>query len=515
MPVTADGAGPVAGTAAVAERESTTGASRFSLRSALALLALLAGALPFSALWLLVQERWSPLASLDGEVAGDLNAVVSNNPVLVDVLRALSDLGGTGTAVLVLTLTATFLLIRRQRRLAAFVVATGTGLAVLVPVTKVLADRARPIVADPVVTQPENASFPSGHAMTSLVTWGVLVLLALPAVRREARPWLGLAGVAVVLAVGFTRLALGVHFVSDVLAGWALGAAWLAAMTAAFRGWQHEHLPTAHEPLDPLDIPPGQAPRPAPSILQAVPEGRDGVLLLAASAAGLLAVVGALGLLVTGPLSETGVGQFDLAVVRSLVDLRTETWTRVADTVGALGGTRMVVGGGLVLAVVAMAVTRSRRPAVFVAATLAGEVVLYFLVAQLVERVRPPVADLTSGLPTGASWPSGHVAATVALYGALAALVVTHMRTRWRWAALTVPALLAPAVGLSRIYVAAHHPTDVVAGLVLGTCWVLICAAVFLPRPARRGQEPPCDGRMTIPSDARHAAAGGLPTAAC
>jgi undecaprenyl-diphosphatase len=409
----------------------------------------------------------------------------------VDVLRALTDLGGTGTAVLVLALTATFLIIRRQRRLATFVVATGLGLAVLVPTTKALADRARPIVADPVVAQPENASFPSGHAMTSLVAWGVLVLLALPAVRRRARPWLVLAGVVVVLAVGFTRLALGVHFVSDVLAGWALGAAWLIAMTAAFRGWQHEHVPAAHEPFDPLDVPPDQAPHVVASAQQTVPGGRDGVLRLAAWATGLFAVLGALGLVVTGSLSDTAIGRFDLAVVRSLAELRTETWTRVADTVGMLGGTRVVVGGGLVLVVVATAVTRSRRPAVFVAVTLAGEVVLYFLVAQLVERVRPPVADLTSGLPTGASWPSGHVAASVALYGALAALVVIHTSSRWRWAVLTVPALIAPAVGLSRIYVAAHHPTDVLAGILLGTCWVLVCAAVFLTGSRGDGESRP------------------------
>jgi membrane-associated phospholipid phosphatase len=491
VPVTAGGAGPVLGLTSPADQETTTGASRFGFRSALALIALLAGALPFSALWLLVQKTWSPLASLDGEVADDLNAVVSGNPVLVDVLRAFTDLGGTGTAVLVLALTATFLRIRRQRRLAAFVVATGLGLAVLVPATKALADRARPVVAEPVITQPENASFPSGHAMTSLVTWGVLVLLALPAVRRRARPWLMLTGGVVVLAVGFTRLALGVHFVSDVLAGWALGAAWLIAMTAAFRGWQHEHVPTAHEPLDPLEVPPDHAPRLAPSPQRTVPGGRDGVLRLAAWATGLVAVLSALGLLVTGPLSDTGVGRFDLAVTSSLLELRTETWTRVAGTIGALGGTRIVVGGGLVLAVVAMAVTRSRRPAVFVAVTLGGEVVLYFLVAQLVERARPPVADLTSGLPTGASWPSGHVAASVAMYGALAVLVVSHTSTRWRWGVLAVPALIAPAVGFARIYVAAHHPTDVVAGLVLGTCWVLVCAAVFLPRrPARRGRRP-------------------------
>jgi membrane-associated phospholipid phosphatase len=486
MPVTPAGAGLRSAPSPDTEQTSTAGVSRFGFRSALTLLALLAGALPFSALWLLVQGRWAPLASVDGEVAADLNAVVSDRPVLVDVLRALTDLGGNGTAVLVLTLTSAFLLIRGQRRLAAFVGTTGVGLAVLVPVTKLLADRARPIVADPVVSQPENASFPSGHAMTSFVTWGVLVLIALPGVRPATRRWLVSGGAVVVLVVGFTRLALGVHFVTDVLAGWALGAAWLALMTAAFRGWQHEHSAATGERLDPLDVPADEAPHLAPSGERAVPSGRSGVLHLAAAAAALVAVLTGLGLLVTGPLSGTAMARFDDSVVRHLVELRTETWTRVADTVGALGGTRVVVGGGLALAVLALAVTRSRRPAVFVVVVLIGEVLLYFVTAQMVQRLRPDVADLTSGLPTGASWPSGHVAASVAVWGALAALVVTYTRGRWRWAVLVVPALVAPAVGLSRLYVAAHHPTDVLAGLLLGTCWVLTCAAVLLSGPAGR-----------------------------
>lgn len=500
--MTPDGAGRVACLSSPGERTSTAGVSRFGARSALALLALLAGALPFSALWLLVQGRWAPLASVDGEVAADLNAVVSDRPVLVDVLRALTDLGGNGTAVLVLTLTSAFLLIRGQRRLAAFVVTTGIGLAVLVPVTKLLADRARPIVADPVVSQPENASFPSGHAMTSFVTWGVLVLLALPGVRPATRRWLVAGGAVVVVVVGFTRLALGVHFVTDVLAGWALGAAWLALMTAAFRGWQHEHAPNSGGPLDPLDVPAVQAPHLAPSRERVVPAGRKGVLRLAAAAAVLLGVLAALGLFVTGPLSGTAVTRFDDSVVRHFVGLRTETWTEVAGTVGALGGTRVVVGVGLALAVLALAVTRSRRPAVFVVVTLVGEVVLYFLTAQVVQRLRPDVADLTSGLPTGASWPSGHVAASVAVYGALAALVLTYTRSRWRWAVLAVPAVLAPAVGLSRLYVAAHHPTDVLAGLLLGACWVLACTAVFLARRDRRPSAvPPARHRGQVPPE--------------
>ncbi|MGY2085783.1 phosphatase PAP2 family protein [Blastococcus sp. SYSU DS0539] len=459
--------------------EGTAGAGRFGVRVVLGVTALLAGAVPFLLLLLLVQQNWSPLETLDGGVAADLNAVVSDSPALVGVLQAVTDLGGNGAAVLVFTLTTVFLLIRGQRRLAAFAVVTGVALAVLVPVTKALVGRARPVVDIPVSELPSNASFPSGHAMVSVVTYGMLALLAMPAVGRGARRWVLAAAVLITLAVGFTRLALGVHFVSDVLAGWFLGLGLLAVTTAAFRAWQHDH----HRPatVDPLEVDPHDAPHLAPSGQPALPDGSRTVGRLLAGAAALTGVLVVLGLLVTAVLGDTALGRFDRAAVRAAVDLRSETLTDVTTAVSRLSGTPMVIAVSLSLVVVALAVTGSWRPVAFVVVTVLGELGIYFVVSQAVSRARPSVADLTSGLPTAASWPSGHAAAAVAIYGALAALVVTCARSRWRWAVLAVPLLVAPAVALSRIYVAAHYPTDVLAGLVLGTVWVLVCARYLLP----------------------------------
>ncbi|SFF47662.1 undecaprenyl-diphosphatase [Blastococcus tunisiensis] len=453
------------------------------MRAALGWVAVLLGAVPFLLLWLLVQRSWSPLSTLDGEVAADLNASVSGSPLLVGVLRAVTTLGGTGTAVLLFLLATLFLLIRSQRRLAAFVATTGVGLAVLGPLTKAIVDRARPVVESPVVDTPSNASFPSGHAMTALVTWGTLLVLTLPSVRRRLRPWLVAATVLVVVAVGFTRLALGVHFVSDVLAGWALGAGWLAVTTATFRGWQHRRGVHPDEPLDPLAVDPDDAPHLAGADGPGEPRARALSLRLLAVAAGLFAVVTALGLLVTAVLTGTWLGRFDRGVVRWFAEIRSADLSTVMEWVGRLSGTPAVIALGLSLAVLGLAVTASRRPAVFVVVTLVGEVALYFVSAEVVDRMRPAVADLTSSLPSGASWPSGHTAAAAALYGAVAALVIAYWRGPWRWAVLVLPVVLAPAIGVSRIYAAAHYPTDVLAGLLLGGLWVYACARVLLPRP--------------------------------
>ena len=462
--------------------EGTAGAGRFGARAALGLLALLIGAVPFLLLFLLVQAQWSPLAGLDGEVAAGLNDSVSGTPWVVGVLKVVTDLGSNAAAILVFTLTTVFLLIRGQRRLAGFTVVTGIGLAVLVPVTKALIDRARPVVENPVNELPSNASFPSGHSAVALATYGVLALLALPAVRRGLRPWVVAAALLVALAVGFTRLALGVHFVTDVLAGFALAAGLLAVTTAAFRGWQHDHAHRPDEPLDPLEVEPHAGPHLATSGQTALPDGRRTVIRLLVAAAAIAATLIALGLLVTAVLGgDSWLGRFDRAVVEALTDARTPTLTDVASYVGMLSGTPMVIAVSLSLGVLALAVTGSWRPVVFVVVTVLGEVGLYFVVSRTVDRARPSVADLTSNLPTAASWPSGHVAAAVAIYGALAALVITLARSRWRWAVLAVPVLIAPAVALSRIYVAAHYPTDVLAGLALATVWVLACARYLLP----------------------------------
>ena len=497
--------------------QDATGIGRFQRRTVLGGAALLIGAVPFLLSWMLVQRSWSPLAALDGEVATALNAEVRDAPVVVSLLRVVTDLGGAGTAVLVLTLTTAFLLIRGQRRLAAFAATSGIGLAVLVPVTKAIADRARPVVDSPVVQTPSNASFPSGHAMTALVTAGVLLLIALPAVPRRRRPWLVAGTGALVLLIGSTRLALGVHFVSDVLAGWFLGAGWLAITTSAFRAWQHDRGRRPDEPLDPLDVPAAEAPHLSAAPDQAPdqdpdrgPAARATALRLAGLAAVLFLCASALGLLVTRALTDTWLGRLDRNAVAFFVDLRSPGLTEWMQAVSTLSGTRAVIAVGLTLAVLGIAVSASWRPVVFVVVTIVSEVGIYVATAQVVGRLRPAVPDLTTGLPVGASWPSGHVAAAAAVYGAAAALVVAQGRGRLRWAVVALPVLLAPLIGISRIYVAAHHPTDVLAGLLVGGVWVYVCARVLLsdcrpdPRPGPAARPAPA-GRPRVPADERNA----------
>jgi undecaprenyl-diphosphatase len=86
--------------------------------------------------------------------------------------------------------------------------------------------------------------------MSSTVVYGALLLVFLPLVARRLRPALIAAVALLVGAIGFSRLALGVHYISDVLGGYVLGLAWLAASVAAFSTWRVER---GRPPVDALE----------------------------------------------------------------------------------------------------------------------------------------------------------------------------------------------------------------------------------------------------------------------
>jgi undecaprenyl-diphosphatase len=122
-------------------------------------------------------------------------------------------------------------------RLAIFLIVTTLAGGVLDTIVKEVVNRARPSLVDPVATA-HGKSFPSGHAMSSTFTYGALILVFLPMIAKRYRPLVIGGGVLLVVAICFSRLALGVHFITDVAGGVVLGLAWLAASTAAFSIWR-------------------------------------------------------------------------------------------------------------------------------------------------------------------------------------------------------------------------------------------------------------------------------------
>lgn len=147
----------------------------------------------------------------------------------------LTTLGGTTNLTLFVLIAVIFLLLHRRVASAVFVIIAvlgGTGISELV---KTLFGRDRPPLIYRAV-ETSNASFPSGHAMLSTITYLTLgAMLAQVMPERRQKVFVFTTAVLLALIIGASRVFLGVHWLTDVLAGWSLGAAW--AMVCWLAAW--------------------------------------------------------------------------------------------------------------------------------------------------------------------------------------------------------------------------------------------------------------------------------------
>lgn len=154
-----------------------------------------------------------------------------STPALTTVMRAISFLGETG-CLIALSVVAFLVLLRVAHwlRAALLFLITMTGGFVLDAELKLLFHRVRPetFFNTPL---PLSYSFPSGHALFSVCFWGVLAALAASRVRRPAARWAIWAGAGIIAGlIGYSRIYLGVHYPSDVIAGYAAAIVWVAAV---------------------------------------------------------------------------------------------------------------------------------------------------------------------------------------------------------------------------------------------------------------------------------------------
>ena len=220
------------------------------------------------------------------------------------------------------------------------------------------------------------------------------------------------------------------------------------------------------------------------------------LVFLAAAIAGLLAIATVstlLGLLVmhvlTGPL---GLRSWDESVVRTLADNRSGTLTSLS-SVGSEAGGAYVLPVIVGLVGIAAAVTRHWRIAAFAVVALMLESATYRLTTLFVERNRPDVTRLEN-LPVDASFPSGHTAASIAVYSGLVLLLTSRFAgSTFRALAWTFAVLMTTFVAASRMYRGMHHPLDVAGGVVVGIGAVLVvlfaCRAAGAAARARRDGE--------------------------
>ncbi|MFF9623903.1 phosphatase PAP2 family protein [Streptomyces griseosporeus] len=197
-------------------------------------------AVPFGLLLVLVEGQWRPLRRIDTGAARRLHEVAVQHPQWTDVLHVSSDWVWDPVTLRMAVAVLTAWLVRRGAwRLAAWAAVTAVAGGLIGLLVKTVVERARPALEDPVAHAP-GYSFPSGHAMTATTSFAVFLLVLLPLIPRRLRILCWCVALSSVLGVGFTRVALGVHWFSDVLGGWLLGLAVVALTTWAFETWRAE-----------------------------------------------------------------------------------------------------------------------------------------------------------------------------------------------------------------------------------------------------------------------------------
>ncbi|WP_410877290.1 phosphatase PAP2 family protein [Nocardia sp. A7] len=166
--------------------------------------------------------------------------IAHRGEALTDIATVITDLGSTLSMTILAVVTIGWFLLRRNVPVAALVGITSLGAGVLVWVIKRLVGRHRPPDESRLVFEP-SLSYPSGHTLGSTVVVGIVAIVLIP---RLTKRWVRVAAtvlaVAFPVAVGLSRIYLGVHWTTDVLAGWIIGLMWLVLCVTVFtRVWVH------------------------------------------------------------------------------------------------------------------------------------------------------------------------------------------------------------------------------------------------------------------------------------
>jgi len=206
---------------------------------------------------------------------------------------------------------------------------------------------------------------------------------------------------------------------------------------------------------------------------------------------GVLIYVGLVlvGLLITRALAGSSLISQEASVSRWFAAHRTGTGnqlthigTMLSDTVTA------IVLTALLVVLLRVWLGRWREPVVVLSAIL-GELFIFLLVTNSIGRPRPPVVRLDAAPPTS-SFPSGHTAAAVALYGCIAVIVLRRLTQRALARAIAVICCCVPViVAVSRVYRGMHYVSDVVFGAIGGGLWLLLVVTLLYSRGAARAAD--------------------------
>ena len=209
-----------------------------------------AGALAMTAVITLSVFSWLALTTNNGTGLAPHDQSVTTwaadgrHPALTAIMQVFTALGSTAGLTILTSICAVLLFMRGHRVRALVLTATMVGSSLLTVVLKELFGRSRPSTDTLLGPSASTASFPSGHSFNTAVFAGLLAGMALMSTASILYRLLAImAAVGATLMVGASRIYLGYHWMTDVLAGWSLGLAWLCLVTLALLWLQGRRRP--------------------------------------------------------------------------------------------------------------------------------------------------------------------------------------------------------------------------------------------------------------------------------
>jgi undecaprenyl-diphosphatase len=245
-----------------AAARSATQASRRIGSNGTLLTILALGALAVFLLAFLVSRVYDAVTESDGVASLDKPVLQLakglRSPALNDTAATVAyGFGPIGMPILAIAVMLLLALRRRSWTPVILIAAAGIGSLLMTIAGKDIIDRHRPLRVDAIPPFETSPSFPSGHTLNATVILGIVAyLLVLRRHHASSRALIIVGAVVIAVVTGLTRILLGAHWFTDVLAGWLLGAAWLALVITAHRLYlttrKHEVSPEGrHAPVDP------------------------------------------------------------------------------------------------------------------------------------------------------------------------------------------------------------------------------------------------------------------------
>lgn len=177
---------------------------------------------------------------------------------------------------------------------------------------------------------------------------------------------------------------------------------------------------------------------------------------------------------------------FDLAVRMRIHEYASPGLTKAMIAISFLGGDGLTIAA--ILSVGVFLYFHWRRATLWLVVTILGALVLDLTLKYAFHRARP--TPFFAALPRTYSFPSGHALFSFCFYGVLAGLLMGRTRSRLAKVLIwTSAAILVGAIGLSRIYLGVHHPSDVIAGYLAASLWVSTLLALDRMRVGRTSRK--------------------------